>query len=158
MPTVQPSKYQLKKLDQWKAWKQRILPAIFSPFLQLFAQTKSFANFDGIPPLRQQPCSCSQKGRTLNVKLLSFLVYLEIHVCECNLAATQLLSQGYFPCSPVHLTLAIDVRVLKFVAYLFSEMAPNHTAWTQAMEGFHSSMGHKLEGEVSYNCFYNCYT
>ncbi|TFK60259.1 hypothetical protein BDN72DRAFT_779639 [Pluteus cervinus] len=151
MHGVQPSQYQLKKLNQWKTWKQRVLPALFSPFLRLFAQTKSFANFNDIPPLRQQPCSCSQKGRTLNLRLLGFLAIkdLEIHVCECNLAATQLLSQGYFPCSPVHPTLAIDVRVLEFVVRLFSELAPNHTAWTQAMEGFLSSMGHKLEGENS---------
>ncbi|TFK59700.1 hypothetical protein BDN72DRAFT_780383 [Pluteus cervinus] len=148
---VQPSQYQRKKLDQWNAWKERVLPALSSPFLQLFARTKSFANFGAIPPLTQQPCSCSQKGKSLEVNLLGFLAIakLNIRICKCTLAATQLLSQGYFPCSPVEPTLAVDVRVLEFVMRLFSEMAPNHTAFTQALEGFLSSMGHKLEGENS---------
>lgn len=61
----------------------------------------------------------------------------------------QLVKQGLFPCSPIHLALAISLEMLEFVATLFVHLAPNETAWCDALMVFLSKRGHVFETKHS---------
>jgi hypothetical protein len=67
------------------------------------------------------------------------------------MAALQLVERGYFPSAPLEPTLAVDMKVLDFVATLFLNVAPNTTAWCKTVETFLSKQGYKLTTEVSAN-------
>ncbi|KII82805.1 hypothetical protein PLICRDRAFT_120248, partial [Plicaturopsis crispa FD-325 SS-3] len=70
---------------------------------------------------------------------------IELTVCVCKPAALQLLNRGLFPCAPRAPSLAVDLRLLEFVKTLFVRMAPNATAWCDALESFLHGRGYKLE-------------
>lgn len=74
---------------------------------------------------------------------------IEIRVCRCQPAAVQLLRRGLFPCAPRVPSLAVDIRMLEFVNTLFTRMAPNSTAWCDALESFLDGRGYKLDTRVS---------
>ncbi|KAJ7583707.1 hypothetical protein C8J56DRAFT_1005111 [Mycena floridula] len=68
-----------------------------------------------------------------------------MHLCTCSSLPGQLLSRGFFPCAPKLPTLAVDVNMLDFVSGLFLNIAPNHTAWTSAVEDFLVKRQYKLD-------------
>lgn len=84
----------------------------------------------------------------LGSNVTSDLAETTLTICPCSLAATQLLARGFFPCSPLEPTVAIELRVLEFVMRLFHNLPPNNTAVTNALEGYMDSMGYKLDNRV----------
>lgn len=56
---------------------------------------------------------------------------------------------GYFPCAPVHPTLAFDINLLEFVTIGSHHMAPNVTGWSGTIQYFLSIRGY-LVGEKVY--------
>ncbi|KII83750.1 hypothetical protein PLICRDRAFT_83678, partial [Plicaturopsis crispa FD-325 SS-3] len=74
---------------------------------------------------------------------------IEIQVCACRPAASQLLARGLFPCAPRAPSLAVDLRMLEFVRTLFVRVPPNATAWCDALEDFLDGRGYKLDSRNS---------
>ncbi|KAF8969035.1 hypothetical protein BDZ97DRAFT_1754964 [Flammula alnicola] len=79
---------------------------------------------------------------------------LEVPDNELNLsklifanAAQQLdsyLDKVYFPALLSRQPLAVDIRMLEFVSWLFVNITPNTTAWCKTLEGFLESQGYRL--------------
>ena len=57
---------------------------------------------------------------------------------------------GLFACSPVSLTLAVDLQVLELVKKLFVRLTPNMTAWCEALENFLEVQGYKFQLKVNF--------
>ncbi|KAJ3816805.1 hypothetical protein F5880DRAFT_1512329, partial [Lentinula raphanica] len=70
-----------------------------------------------------------------------------LNVCACRTAAVQLVERGLFPCAPLQPSLAVDMRVLDFVARLFLRISPNTTALADTICDFLSSQGYHMQGE-----------
>ncbi|EIW73917.1 hypothetical protein CONPUDRAFT_34899, partial [Coniophora puteana RWD-64-598 SS2] len=49
-----------------------------------------------------------------------------------------------FPCAPSTPTLAVDLRVLRFVDMLALRTAPNVSAWSDTLEAYLLGMGYKF--------------
>ncbi|KAF9505549.1 hypothetical protein BS47DRAFT_1259305, partial [Hydnum rufescens UP504] len=64
--------------------------------------------------------------------------------CACNIATTQLVKCGLFPCTPVHPMLAINIDMLEFAAGLFVHLSPNECAWASNLSGFLRKCGYLL--------------
>ena len=75
---------------------------------------------------------------------------MKIHYCQCYPAPLQLLQRGLFPCTPTAPTLAVDLKMLEFTCKLFLRVAPNNTAWCDALESFLGGCKYKLTTRVSY--------
>lgn len=73
---------------------------------------------------------------------------IEIRICPCSKAASQLLRLGFFPCAPLEPSFAVELRVLEFCLQLFLNMPPNNTALTKTLETYMDSMGFKLDNRV----------
>ncbi|KAG6905812.1 hypothetical protein DXG01_000595 [Tephrocybe rancida] len=67
----------------------------------------------------------------------------------CAPAACQLVELGCFPSTPLKPTVAVDMKVLEFVSTLFANIAPNNTAWCNAVETFLASRQYKLNTKES---------
>lgn len=74
----------------------------------------------------------------------------QVRYCPCYPAPLQLLQRGLFPCTPTAPTLAVDLKVLEFVRELFLRVAPNNTAWCDALESFLDGRKYKMTTRVSY--------
>ncbi|KAJ3714478.1 hypothetical protein C8R42DRAFT_646407 [Lentinula raphanica] len=97
----------------------------------------------------EKACTCLNVPRKLPIVVVRFsqLEKIELSICACQTAAVQLVEQGLFPCAPIHPTLAVDIRVLDFVTKLFLRIAPNNTAWVDALSDFLNSQGYQLPGK-----------
>ena len=51
---------------------------------------------------------------------------------------------GYFPCSPVFLTLAVSLDMLELVSILFVHAAPNERAWATTITKYLKNCGHEF--------------
>ncbi|KAJ7121193.1 hypothetical protein C8R44DRAFT_831780 [Mycena epipterygia] len=58
------------------------------------------------------------------------------------------MAAGAFPCAPLHPSLAVDLWVLEFALNLFVQIAPNNTAFTQALERTLATLGFQLDHKV----------
>lgn len=85
------------------------------------------------------------------VAYFDFLALKEhtITTCHCSTAPHVLLALGYFACSPVAPTLAVDLKLLEFARLQFLHLVPNTTGWCDAMESFLSGLFFKLTTRVS---------
>ncbi|KAF8054925.1 hypothetical protein FPV67DRAFT_1598916, partial [Lyophyllum atratum] len=149
LDTIDPqvSRNRRKREKQWERWQQEVIPGLIQPFMVLMCGTKSLR--ESIPA--SSPCFCGAPGRSLEVTLVRFdsLDSVVITVCDCAPAAIQLVQRGFFPSAPLAPTLAVDMKVLDFVATLFVNIAPNNTAWCKTVEIFLSKQGYKLATEDS---------
>jgi hypothetical protein len=76
--------------------------------------------------------------------IYSFLLGVhEKTVCRCN-AVVQLLTCGYFPCSPINPSLAVHLPVMDFTACLFIQSLPGIGAWTDCLEDYFNFCGYKF--------------
>ncbi len=57
-------------------------------------------------------------------------------ICKCHTAGVQLVKMGYFPCAPIHPTLAFDMNFLEFVTIALHNMVPNMTGWSGTLQYF----------------------
>ncbi|GLB34368.1 hypothetical protein LshimejAT787_0112520 [Lyophyllum shimeji] len=147
--TVDPqvSRHRRKREKQWERWQQEVIPRLIRPYMTLMCATKSLRE----PIPASPPCCCAAPGRNLEVILVRFdsLERVVITICNCAPAAAQLVQRGFFPSAPLAPTLAVDMKVLDFVASLFVNIAPNNTAWCKTVETFLSKQGYKLTTEDS---------
>ncbi|KAG6327065.1 hypothetical protein ID866_12024 [Astraeus odoratus] len=56
---------------------------------------------------------------------------------------------GLFACTPVAPSLAVDLRVLKFLKGFFVQLTPNIMAWTDTLQVFLNEQGYHHHGSVS---------
>lgn len=77
------------------------------------------------------------------------IAHVKIPICACRPAPQQLLSRGLFGCTPTAPTLAVDLNVLDFAAELYVRVAPNMSAWSDALEAFLNRRQFKLRTAVS---------
>lgn len=160
------SRHRRKREAQWKRWSNDVIPHLIGPYMDLLQATASLRTRPLTPQLKT--CVCGKPTKTLQVTIVKFngtsfihsfvhlsqtfleLLLNEIHICDCNPAAHQLLAIGSFPCAPYHPTLAVDVTMLDFVTRLFVRISPNNTAWCGAVEEVLSSQGYKLASSVRF--------
>jgi hypothetical protein len=74
---------------------------------------------------------------------------LQIDCCTCAPAPLQLLARGYFACTPIAPSLAVDLQLLEFVKTLFVYITPNTTAWCETLKVFLAGRGCQLTTKVS---------
>ncbi|KAF7968760.1 hypothetical protein HWV62_29352 [Athelia sp. TMB] len=133
-----------KRDTQWKKWTQSVMPPLILQFLHLQRTTHNFTRV--AEPLSFN-CTCGGKdSKHLEILCLHFatLRKLNIYVCSCCPAPTQLLDRGLFPCAPTFPTLAVDLKLLEFARIQFLTMIPNVLGWCEAVELFLRSMLFKL--------------
>ncbi|KAJ3712522.1 hypothetical protein C8R42DRAFT_594593 [Lentinula raphanica] len=140
------SAHQHKRLVQTRRWQTEVLPRLIQPYMSLLRQT---TNLRHEPKRSEKVCTCLNVPRNLPIVVVRFsqLEKIELSICACQTAAVQLVEQGLFPCAPIHPTLAVDIHVLDFVTKLFLRIAPNNTAWVDAISDFLNSLGYQLPGK-----------
>ncbi|KAJ3720488.1 hypothetical protein C8R42DRAFT_696783 [Lentinula raphanica] len=140
------STHQHKRLVQTHRWQTEVLPRLIRPYMGLLRQT---SNLRHEVNRVEKACTCMNVPRSLPVVIVRFskLERIELSICACQPAAVQLVEQGFFPCAPMHPTLAVDIRVLDFVTRLFLRIAPNNTAWVDTINDFLYSQGYQLQGK-----------
>ncbi|KAJ7040108.1 hypothetical protein C8F04DRAFT_1254251 [Mycena alexandri] len=145
---LSPSKQ--RKEDQWTTWQEKIIPGLYTVFLELWHKTMGLRDTDGLkrPSVPERRCPCDKSVR-LSISVIAFttIADVEIEACGCYPAAEQLLRSGLFPSAPLRPSIAVDLRVLEFAMKLFVRMLPNNTAWTASLEDFLSSLGYTLENK-----------
>ncbi|KAJ7453455.1 hypothetical protein FB451DRAFT_1185263 [Mycena latifolia] len=122
-----------KRSQQWQCWTHEVIPKLVPVFIKLMHDTMSLRDMPGL-------------ARTLDIAVvhMNIIEHLQLRICACQPAPTQLLKAGLFACSPRHPSLAVDLHVLDFVARLFVNLPPNNTAFCNTLESFLSSQGYKL--------------
>lgn len=159
-----------KKIRQWATWEREVIPALVGPYLSMVRMS---TNLRDIPSMAGLRCTCGAEGKRKHLAIMCVyfesksqcrdqivfvanITYdldiekIELTVCVCKPAALQLLNRGLFPCAPRAPSLAVDLRLLEFVKTLFVRMAPNATAWCDALESFLHGRGYKLETRVRF--------
>ncbi|KAG1896097.1 uncharacterized protein F5891DRAFT_1130422 [Suillus fuscotomentosus] len=137
-----------KRANQWRRWSEDIIPRMIVPYLSYIEETLSLrhANIPGEHHSNDGECGTGCRTRSIKVACVLFDAFEEITIiaCPCFPAPLQLLRRGLFPCAPMVPSLAVDLRVLKFVRLLFVRQSPNQTAWCDALETFLDGMRYKL--------------
>ncbi|THU82373.1 hypothetical protein K435DRAFT_933946 [Dendrothele bispora CBS 962.96] len=133
-----------KKEEQAQNWLRKVIPSLLHPYMELLRESESLRI---APTLKvDERCSCI-RAHELKLVIVRFDSSLTVPCCtDSTPVATQLLRSGLFPCAPYCPTLAVDVRMLDFVARLYLRIAPNHTAWCSALEDFLGAQGYRLIG------------
>ncbi|KAK7459491.1 hypothetical protein VKT23_009474 [Stygiomarasmius scandens] len=146
-PLASPSKHAMKREKLLNRWKRQISQSI-EPYLELQRASDSLRLLSPLR-IRTSACECCHYTRQLTIDVVRFNKFesVTLWASDCESAANQLIRSGLFPCSPVHPTLAVDVRMLDFVTRLFLRVAPNHTAWCGAVEDYLRCQGYKLQGK-----------
>ncbi|KAJ6581299.1 hypothetical protein B0H19DRAFT_1251527 [Mycena capillaripes] len=130
------SRHARKRQNQTTRWLQTIIPLLLPIYVQLVAKTDNLHEIDAV---------FAQESPRVTLLCWDRLDQISIHICPCSLAAPQLLRRGFFPCTPMEPSLAIELRVLEFVMGLFLNMPPNNTALTKTLEGYLDEMGYKVD-------------
>ena len=77
-----------------------------------------------------------------------------LDICECRPVPLQLVQCGFFPCSPVHPTLAVSLDMLEFVAKLFLYIAPNERGWAAMVVKYLKACGYCFATGDSFRCHF----
>ncbi|KAJ7448184.1 hypothetical protein FB451DRAFT_1187935 [Mycena latifolia] len=133
-----------KRSQQWQCWTHEVIPKLVPVFIKLMHDTMSLRDTSSLAVRDSPPCACNKHTLDITVVHMNVIEHLQLRMCACQPAPTQLLKAGLFACSPRHLSLAIDLHVLDFVARLFVNLPPNNTAFCNTLESFLSSRGYKL--------------
>ncbi|KAJ7079204.1 hypothetical protein C8R44DRAFT_754712 [Mycena epipterygia] len=150
-PRRDPTTHRRKREAQWRCWQGEVLPGLIPHYVRILEQTRSLCEFDKLPHrTRTNACVClNTKVSKIAIVHFSSVEDIEIEVCLCAPAAVQLMAAGAFPCAPLHPSLAVDLRVLEFALNLFVQIAPNNTAFTQALERTLATLGFQLDHKNS---------
>ncbi|KAJ7113865.1 hypothetical protein C8R44DRAFT_740749 [Mycena epipterygia] len=150
-PRRDPTTHRRKREAQWRRWQGEVLPGLIPHYVRVLEQTRSLREFDKLPHrTRTNVCVClNTKVSKIAIVHFSSVEDIEIEVCLCAPAAVQLMAAGAFPCAPLHPSLAVDLRVLEFALNLFVQIAPNNTAFTQALERTLATLGFQLDHKNS---------
>ncbi|KAJ7607705.1 hypothetical protein FB45DRAFT_717087, partial [Roridomyces roridus] len=143
-----PSKsYRQSKTNQWETWDTEVIPRLVPLWTRMFFETKGWRDVYKLPLPQRNAATCACKGHVIHKVSAVYFTEIKdivIDICACTPAADQLLEVGLFPCAPVRLSVAVDVRVLDMVRRLFLRVAPNNTAYTEAYEEFLDELGFSL--------------
>ncbi|KAF9517886.1 hypothetical protein BS47DRAFT_1290429, partial [Hydnum rufescens UP504] len=111
---------------------------------------------DGVGVMKQVTVVYMDREYMLSLILVQKLIivhlgldYMQLCICPCAPAPVQLVKRGLFPCSPVYPALAVSLNMLEFVSTLFVHLAPNETAWADALTSFLARRGHVFEAQDS---------
>ncbi|KIJ65264.1 hypothetical protein HYDPIDRAFT_27982 [Hydnomerulius pinastri MD-312] len=147
-PTQPRLTNQQKKLNQWRRWSLDVIPTLLPLLRNYLRVTQSLRTPSEVKgtPGDNNDCECLNGVRTLDIDCVFFdrIESLRLRCCSCFTAPAQLMSMGLFACAPLYPSLTVDLRVLKLVKTLFVRIAPNTTAWTEALETFLDGRGYKL--------------
>ncbi|KAJ7806688.1 hypothetical protein B0H14DRAFT_3483868 [Mycena olivaceomarginata] len=146
-PPISPSKHHKKRAAQWHRWDQEIIPLLIPHYSWVRWETKSFHELEKLPTPAQD-CDCIPRIQTVAIMRFSSVKDMQVPVCKCRLAAVSLVRGSAFPCAPLQLSLAVDLRVLEFAFKLFLNIAPNHTALSTTLETVLSTMWYQLNQTV----------
>ncbi|KAF9507986.1 hypothetical protein BS47DRAFT_1272122, partial [Hydnum rufescens UP504] len=147
-------------------WDCDVIPVLVHPYMAYICLSQQGQYCTDPPPIK---CSCSCRGvlkqvtavymdhkdsfhSVLDLKSDHFsldLEYIKLQICPCAPAPLQLVQRGLFPCSPVYPALAVSLEMLEFVSTLFLHLAPNETAWSDALTTFLARQGHVFEAQDS---------
>ncbi|KAK7435967.1 hypothetical protein VKT23_019374 [Stygiomarasmius scandens] len=118
-PLPSPSKHAMKREKLLNRWKLQISKSIKS-YLEVQHATDSL-RLPSQLRIKTSACGCCRHARELTIDVVRFNKFesVTLWASECEPAANQLIRSGLFPCSPVHPTLAVDIRMLDFVTRLF---------------------------------------
>lgn len=72
----------------------------------------------------------------------------EVTICECQPAASNLITHGFFPCAPVRPTMAFSIDLLEFITLQSRNGTPNITSWAESLEEFWKERDYILTSEV----------
>ncbi|THV02106.1 hypothetical protein K435DRAFT_853082 [Dendrothele bispora CBS 962.96] len=135
-----------KKELQARNWLEKVIPCLIEPYMELMQKTEDLRRPAPLGIRARCECTLSQQ---VTVLVLRFDKIEEIQVpycTNCELVAVQLVRSGLFPCAPFRPSLAVDIRMLDFVARLFLRVSPNHTAWCHTLEDYLGSQGYRIHG------------
>lgn len=155
-----------KAQKQWIKWTSVIVPSPVQPYLRLLRITNSLRDLHHDQVI---DCTCGRLNlRQMTVTCLHFdsahifiLIYKvpinfcfpalkeeTITTCQCSTAPQVLLARGFFPCTPVAPSLAVDIKLLEFARLQFLHLVPNTTGWCDATESFLNALSFKLTTRV----------
>ncbi|KAG1852299.1 hypothetical protein DFJ58DRAFT_716617 [Suillus subalutaceus] len=127
-------------MNQWQRWTNEVIPSLIAPYLTYLRKSTSLRDRielqpDGVATFQVLDITCI---------LFNYIEILRIECCTCAPAPLQLLSCGYFACSPIAPSLAVDLQLLELVKTLFVHTTPNTTAWCETLEVFLAGRGYHL--------------
>ncbi|KAF9503945.1 hypothetical protein BS47DRAFT_1309035 [Hydnum rufescens UP504] len=129
-------------------WNRDVIPGLIRPYMEHMRESQR-----GQLPTSPVPhtCSCDGVGvmKQVTAVYMDRLDYVQLRICPCAPAPVQLVKRGLFPCSPVYPALAVSLDMLEFVSTLFVHLAPNETAWADALTSFLARRGHVFEAQDS---------
>ncbi|KAJ7683741.1 hypothetical protein B0H14DRAFT_3534943 [Mycena olivaceomarginata] len=100
----------IKRVNQSARWQGEVLPVLLPELVLLLQESKSLRDLYGheaATPL----CACDRKRHKVVIVHFSAIQNVELEVCKCMTAAVQLMRLGAFGCTPLHPSLAVDLRV-----------------------------------------------
>ncbi|KAF9518971.1 hypothetical protein BS47DRAFT_1255603, partial [Hydnum rufescens UP504] len=131
-----------------RRWDRDVIPALVRPYMAYIRLSQRGQSRTDPPPIK---CSCNCRGvlKQVTAVYMDHLEYIKLQICPCAPAPLQLVQRGLFPCSPVYPALAVSLEMLEFVSTLFLHLAPNETAWSDALTTFLARRGHVFEAQDS---------
>ncbi|KAJ7194705.1 hypothetical protein GGX14DRAFT_678291 [Mycena pura] len=144
-PPQESTQHSRKRAAQWRRWQEDVIPTLIDHYVRLLHQTKSLRDMPTPTPCAPV-CSCGKQSRKVAIVRFTCVEDMEIKVCPCSPAVTvQLMQAGAFACAPLLPSVAVDLRVLEFTTKLFVHIAPNTTAFSEALERALETMGFQLD-------------
>ncbi|KAF9505373.1 hypothetical protein BS47DRAFT_1368124 [Hydnum rufescens UP504] len=129
-------------------WNRDVIPGLIHLYMEHMRKSQQ-----GQLPTSPVPHTCSCDGigvmKQVTAVYMDRLDYVQLHICPCAPAPVQLVKWGLFPCSPVYPALAVSLDMLEFVSTLFVHLAPNETAWADALTSFLARQGHVFKVQDS---------
>jgi CxC1 like cysteine cluster associated with KDZ transposases len=99
-------------------------------------------------------CRCGSQHHSLEVLCVHMECVKDImlDICKCRPAPVQLVQHGFFPCSPVHPTLAVSLDMLEFITELFLHIVPNERGWAAMLVKYLKTRGYRFMTADSFRC------
>jgi hypothetical protein len=154
-----------KKTQQVNTWSEVVIPSLIRPYLRLVRETGNLES--PAPPISPPSCRICPRMRTIDVvcvymdRKIYLMFYnalvlicvvgmdsIKIPSCAHCLASKTLVTAGLFPCAPLLPSLAVDMKMLRFVNELQVRSSPNNTAWCDALEAHLQASNFKFATEV----------
>ena len=156
----------VKRCQQWARQKDKVISLLIEPYLALLCQTSNLHDLPLSPLLQSCTCIGNCKIKVLclyfnhkqlamihillsNISLLLDIIQIELLICSCLSAITQLISHSLFPYAPLFPSLTIDISLLDFIKKLFLRLPCNITRQCETLEDFLERQEYRLDSQVS---------
>ncbi|KZV96305.1 hypothetical protein EXIGLDRAFT_765408 [Exidia glandulosa HHB12029] len=142
------SRHHRKRIAQHFTWRDIIIPSLVPTYFEVqAAQGTSSRPAGGNVAV----CTCSrQRSQTVLLADWDEITSVKLRICECRLAADQLLRRGYFPCAPKQPSVAFSTRLLEFISIHSLNVAPNTTAWGASLQKYWARRGQVVEDKKTF--------